>query len=356
MATRDGSGADHLTHFQRLIDDPESHHIFLALRIIDAQFGDAPRMGESRRPREDAVRLGQEPRMAFPPTTISAFKAPGTAPGKLTNRFFGFFGPHGPLPVHLTEYARERQVNHRDPSFVAFADMLTHRLMSLMFRAWSTGNPAVDFDRGTDTEFSRHVSALAGFHGTALTQRDAMPDLAKRHFAGLMGSAVKNAEGLVAILSGFLQAPVRIQEFIGSWLELEADDQWQLGKGGGLGQTTSIGARVWSRNAKFRLIIGPVPLADYQRLLPGQPTMNKLAAIVRNYVGDALDYDVNVVLKASDVPQSVLGQSTQLGLTSWLGPRKSSADADELYLEPQHLGERASRDIVAPRVIKGMNP
>jgi type VI secretion system protein ImpH len=342
MATGDGPRQDHMTHFQRLIESPESHHIFLALRIIEAQFDDAPRMGESRRPREDAVRLGQEPRMAFPPTTISAFKAPGSGPGRLTNRFFGFFGPHGPLPIHLTEYARERQISHRDPSFVAFADMLTHRMMSLLYRAWSAGQPAVEFDRGAETSFSRHVAALAGYHGQALQGCDAMPDMAKRHFAGLLGAGVKNAEGLVAILSGFLHAPVRMQEFIGSWLELEPEDQWQLGKGGGLGQTTIIGARVWSRNAKFRLIIGPVTLAEYQRFLPGQPSMAKLAAIVRNYVGDALDYDVNVVLKAGDVPQSVLGQVTQLGQTSWLGQRKSQSDANNLFLEPQHLETQAA--------------
>lgn len=342
MATGNGPRTDHLTHFERLIENPESHHIFLALRIIEAQFEGNPRMGESRRPKEDAVRLGQEPRMAFPPTTIGAFKAPGAGPGKLTNRFFGFFGPHGPLPIHLTEYARERLVSKRDPSFVAFADMLTHRMMSLMYRAWTTGNPAVDFDRGAETDFTRHVAALAGYHGTALRDRDAMPDMAKRHFAGLLGSAVKNAEGLVAILSGFLQAPVHMQEFVGSWLELEPDDQWQLGSGGGLGQTTSIGARVWSRNAKFRLTVGPVPLADYERLLPGQPSMDKLAAIVRNYVGDALDYDVNVVLKADDVPQSVLGQGTRLGHTSWLGQRQRRSDADDLFLEPQHLDKRAA--------------
>ncbi len=337
MATGERSGSDHLTHFRRLVDSPGNHHIFMALRIIEAQFDDRPRMGESRRPHEDRMRLGQEPRMAFPPTTISAVKASGAAPGKLTNRFFGFFGPHGPLPIHMTEYARERQINHRDASFVGFADMLTHRMMSLLYRAWVTGEPAVDFDRGAETGFSRHVAALAGYHGAGQRNRDAMPDLAKRHFTGLLSTNVKNAEGLVAILSGFLDAPVRMQEFVGSWLELEPDDRWQLGSGGGLGQTTSIGMRVWTRNAKFRLIVGPVSSDAYERLLPGQPTMEKLAAIVRNYVGDALDFDVNLVLKARDVKPTVLGQGTRLGHTSWLGKRRSTADADDLFLEPRHL-------------------
>lgn len=343
MATGDRAGADYLTHFQRLVDNPEGHHIFLALRIIEAQYADAPRMGKSRRPREDAVRLAQEARMAFPPGTIRAFKAPkGSEPGELINRFFGFFGPHGPLPSHLTEYARERQINNRDPSFVAFANMLTHRLMGLLYRAWVTGQPAVDLDRGAGSQFESHIAAIAGLHGDGLRDRDAMPDMAKRFFAGQMSSGTKNAEGLIAILSGFFHAPFRMQEFVGSWLELEADDRWQLGAAGGLGQTTSIGTQVWSRTSKFRLIVGPVSLDDYNRLLPGGASMDKMAAVVRGYVGDALDWDVNIILKADEVPSATLGGDTRLGQTSWIGTRSSDTDADDLFLEPQNYIKTAA--------------
>jgi type VI secretion system protein ImpH len=342
MATGDGTGPDHLTHFQRLTENPGSHHIFLALRIIEAQYPDRPRLGQSRRPREDAVRLGQEARMAFPPNTIRAFTPPGAKPGSLINRFFGFFGPHGPLPIHMTEYARERQINNRDGGFVAFANMLTHRIMGLLYRAWVTGFPAVDFDRGAGTRFERQVGALAGQHGDALQGRDAMPDLAKRHYAGLLAAGTPNREGLVAILSGFFAAPVKLVEFVGSWLELEPGDRWQLGAGGALGQSTSIGTRVWSRSAKFRLVVGPVSLADYERLLPGNPSMDRLAAVVRNYVGDALDYDVNLVLRGDEVPRAVLGQDTRLGQTSWIGIRRAEGDAADLYLMPQHFTARAA--------------
>ena len=345
MAAPDGSRPDHLTHFERLSEDPQRHHIFLALRILEAHHAAQPRLGQSRRPREDKVRLGQEARMAFPPTTIRAFTPPGAGPGRLTNRFFGFFGPHGPMPVHLTEYARERQINNRDDTFVAFADMLTHRIMSLMYRAWVTGHPAVDFDRGLETQFEGHIAALAGHHGAGLRARDAMPDMAKRHYAGLLAGGTRNREGLVALLSGFFEAPVKMQEFIGCWLDLEPDDRWELGArtgGGGLGQTTSIGTRVWSRSAKFRIIIGPLSLEEYERLLPGAPSMDKLAAVVRNYAGDALAYDVNVVLRGDQVPAATLGGDTRLGQTSWIGTRTSDQDATDLYLEPQNYTRNAA--------------
>ncbi|MGR3343142.1 MAG: type VI secretion system baseplate subunit TssG, partial [Paracoccaceae bacterium] len=264
MATGKRARPDYLTHFAQLAKNPEQQHIFHALRVIEAQFSDRPRLGESRRPKEDAVRLGQEAELAFPPSTIAEFTPPAAGkPGRLVNRFFGLFGPQGPLPLHLTEFARDRLRNHRDSTFVAFANMLTHRLMGLFFRAWSSGQPAPSFDRGQDDVVERKVAALAGYGGIHLRGRDAMPDLAKRHFVGHLAMGPKNPDGLIAMVSAFFDVPVEMQEFVGCWLELEPDDRWQLGSPSGLGRSTSIGQKVWSRGAKFRLLLGPMPLTNY---------------------------------------------------------------------------------------------
>ena len=333
MAAEPRRGADHLTHHERLTEAPGAYHIFLALRVLEATHADAPRLGESRRPRQDKVRLGQEPTLAYQRTTISEYApASGAGPGQLRNLFFGLFGPHGPLPPHLTEYARERERSFRDPTFAAFANMLTHRAMSLFYRAWAAGQPAVGFDRGENELFERQVAAISGYSGEQLKTRDAMPDLAKRHFAGHLGRAVRNPSSLTSILSAFFGAKVTLQEFVGSWLTLEPDDRWTLGGASGLGQATSIGSEVWSRSAKFRLRIGPLSLEEYVRLLPGSGGLARLAAIVRNYVGDALDWDLNLVLRGDAVPAAILGQDTRLGLTSWVGGRPDGGDADELYL------------------------
>ena len=344
MAPRDGSGSAHLSHLARLSADPERHHIFHALRIIEAAHPDMPRIGRSRRPREDPYRYGQVPEMSFAPSTIASLKLPEEGkPGQLNTRFFGLFGPQGPLPLHLTEYARARMRHHRDPTLVAFANMFTHRLLTLLFRAWTSGQPAPSFDRGKDDSFERKVAALGGYLGDASRRRDAMADLAKRHYTGLLAQGPKNAEGLIAILTSFFGARVRLQPFVGTWLDLEPGDRWQLGAVSGLGQSTSIGSRVWTRNAKFRLRIGPLSLAEYERLLPGGTSLTSLRAIVRNYIGDALDWDVNLVLKRDEVPKAVLGKTTRLGQTSWIGTRKTTKDADDLYLEP-NLREAAAKD------------
>jgi len=346
MATGKGSRPDDLTHLDRLAASPEEHHVFQALRILEAAYPDNPRLGESRRPREDRVRLGQEAELAFPPSTIASFTpATGARPAKLINRFFGLFGPQGPLPLQMTEYVRDRYRNHRDRAIVAFVDMLIHRLMGLLYRAWCMGQPAPSFDRGDDP-MGRKVAAIAGFHGDKLLERDSLPDLAKFHYAGHFAQGARNPEGLVSILSSFFEAPVKLQQFVGSWLELEPDDQWQLGSSGVLGRSTSIGQKVWTRNAKFRLRIGPLPRDEFERLLPGGASLERLRAIVRNYVGDSLDWDVNLILAGDEVPRVSLGGTTRLGHTSWTASRRDldedRPDAEDLFLYPGavavHLG------------------
>ncbi|MEP2718115.1 type VI secretion system baseplate subunit TssG [Pseudophaeobacter sp.] len=339
MATTKGPGPNDLSLFDRLVEAPEEHHVFQAMRILEAHFSEHPRLGESRRPRQDPLRLGQEAELAFPPSTIADF-TPGSkeGPARLTNRFFGLFGPQGPLPLHLTEYARDRKRNHRDPTMVGFADMLTHRMMSLLYRAWTEGAPAVSFDRDEDPLADR-VAALSGYHGKGLQNRDDMPDLSKLHFTGILGQGTKTPAGLVAILSDFFRVPVQLEEFVGSWLQLEPDDRWQMGRGqGGLGQSTSIGEKVWSRSAKFRLRIGPLSLQDYERLLPGGAALDRLRAIIRSYLGDFLDWDVNLVLAGDAVPRASLGGTTRLGHTSWIrsrpDPDQDQPDVDDLYLYP----------------------
>ncbi|MGQ0565415.1 MAG: type VI secretion system baseplate subunit TssG [Gemmobacter sp.] len=349
METGHGSRPDHLTHYAQLLDSPQTHHIFMALRIIEAQFADRPRLGESKRPREDAVRLTQEAELAFPTSTIESFQPPsGASPGKLATRFFGLWGPMGPLPLHLTEFARDRLRNHKDNTLIAFTDMFTHRLMSLFYRAWAASHPAPSFDRslkGTRTRgeadpFERKVAALSGHYENALRDRDAMPDLAKRHFVGHLTPAPRHAEGLVSIVSVFVRTQVRLRQFVGEWLQLEPDDRWELGTRVGLGMGTSIGARVWSHAAKFRLRIGPMSLADYSRLMPGSATLDRLEDIVRNYVGDTLDWDINLVLAGGEVPQAQLGGSTTLGHTSWIGTAGRVRDTDDLYLVPKSLARQ----------------
>ena len=320
-----------------LRDEPWKFSFYAVMRQLEALHADRPRFGESGRPEQDMIRLGQEPSSGHAPAALANFE-PGAAgkPDRLNVHFFGLFGPDGPLPLHLTEYARDRRRNYGDRTFEAFVNLFHHRTLSLFYRAWANARPAVSFDRPEQDRFAEYVSALIGLATPGLRDRDAMPDLTKLHFAGLLASQTRNAEGLSQILSSFFTMPVRVESFVGAWLSLPEPDHTRLSgdvDNAVLGQSALLGKRVWSRQHKFRIVFGPLSLAEYKRLLPGGLSLHRLIPIVRNYAADVLIWDVNLILRAAEVPRTQLGIDGRLGWTTWLTPRHSSADAADLHLD-----------------------
>lgn len=308
------------------------------LRQLDCHQPERPRMGTTARPAEDPVRLGQRPSLRFAPAELAALERPaGGRPPRLLVYFLGLLGPNGPLPLHLTEYARDRLRNHDDPSLARFLDLFNHRMLALLYRAWAQAQPAVSFDRPEQDRFGVYLGSLSGIGMPAFLGRDAMPDLAKLHFTGHLACPTRHPDGLRAILTGLLRLPVRIEEFVGGWLTLPDDCRLRLGEGtatGALGLTTTLGGRVWDHQSRFRVRIGPVRLADYLSLLPGQPLLERVKAAVRNHVGDALAWDLNPVLAESEVPPLRPGAGGRLGWSTWLASGRLGRDGDDLELDP----------------------
>lgn len=331
--------ASHVLMFARTLDtEPYHFDFFQAVRRIECLNRDKKRLGCSQRPSEDPIRLAQEPFLTFAPSTLAAFyPATDKRPARLAVRFLGLFGPNGPLPMHLTEYAYDRLHNAKDPTFSRFLDIFHHRLLSLFYRAWASAQPTVSLDRPESDRFAVYVGSLFGIGMPALRERDAVPDLAKLHFAGQLVGQTRHPAGLSAILREFFRLPVAIREFIGHWLELPKEGRLRLGETpetGALGVATIIGSRVWSCQSKFRIVIGPIGLKDYLRMLPGGDSLRRLVAWVRNYAGDAWAWDVNLILKKEEVPALVLGQQGRLGWTTWVTSRDFTNDADDLRLNP----------------------
>ena len=332
----------------RLAAAPHEFEFYQVMRLLEALHPARPRFGRSVHPSEDLLRLAQEPSVTHAPASLAGYE-PGEddRPDRLVVHFFGLFGPDGPLPLHLTEHARDRQRNQHDPTFTRFVDMFHHRSLSLLYRAWADVRPTISFDRPEQDRFGVYMACLTGYGTPGLRDRDAMPDLTKLHFAGHLANQTRHAEGLASILSAFFDMPVRVESFIGDWLTLPASDYTRLGDGAataGLGQSALLGSRVWSRQHKFRIVFGPLSLAEYQRLLPGGLSFHRLIPIVRNYAGDVLIWDVNLILRRHEVPQIRLGQSGRLGWTTWLMPRRAETDATDLYLNASADSHASSID------------
>jgi len=317
---------------------PYEYDFYWAVRLLESLHPEHPRLGESLRPSDDPFRFTQQPSLAFAPSTISAYEPgkPGETP-HMEVLFFGLFGPNGPLPLHLTEYARDRLRNAEDPTFSRFADVFHHRLLSLFYRAWANARPAVSHDRPEQDRFATYIGATCGYGMPSLRERDEMPDLAKRFYAGWLSRQSKNAEGLSAILEDFFGLPVSIREFVGHWLALPREGRLRLGEStttGTLGVTAIIGEQVWDCQNKFRITFGPLSLRDYRQLLPGGEGLRQLTAIVQNYIGSELEWDLNLILRRDEVPPMQLGTERQLGWTSMLTQTTPDRDLAELMLNP----------------------
>jgi type VI secretion system protein ImpH len=164
-----------------------------------------------------------------------------------------------------------------------------------------------------------------------------MPDLAKLHYSGWLSNHVKNADGLEAIVGDFLGVPCHIETFVGQWVRLPPESYCRLGgppSATELGTSTIVGSQVWSVQQQFRIRLGPMTFAEYQRFLPGKPSLRRLAAVVRNYIGDELDWTVKLVLKADEVPRVQLGVLGQVGWTTWVGSQPFTHDVEDLELRP----------------------
>lgn len=329
-------GASHAPIERKMAaEGPEGFDFFQVLRRLEVFYRNRPRLGASVRPSEEPIRLGQDPSLAFPAGALSSFSFRSQRVPRLGVAFLGLFGPNGPLPLHLTEYARERQRNVGDRTVSAFADLFHHRALALFYRAWANAQPTVSLDRPESDRFSTYFSSLVGLGLPSLRHRDAFPDRAKLFFAGRLGQQSKNPEGLRAMIRGFFGLPAEIEPFVGEWIELPESARWKVGRTpdcGRLGRSSTLGGRAWSRSHKFRIALGPLSPADFQSFLPGKERLAQLMALVRTYSGDELAWDLRLFLDRKAEHPLVLGKGARLGWSSWLGEIRESRE--DLILDP----------------------
>ncbi len=324
-----------------IAERPYRYDFFHAMRLIDALHPDQPRLGAARRPVDEALRLGQTADLAFAGSSIATLDlADPSGRPRMAVRFFGLFGPNGPLPLHMTAYARERALHKGDLTFQRFADWFHHRLLLLFYRAWAQAQPTASLDRPGEDRYADYVGSLVGTGGAEWRGRDAAPDHARLAFAGLLSRQVRNADGLAHLLSGFLGMSVRVEQFVGRWMPLPESERTRLGglgvrRGAGaqLGASAVIGAAVFDRQHHIRIHAGPLSREAFESLLPSGSALPAVQALVRQYLGLEFGWDLHLLLNPGDVPAMRLGREGRLGWTSWLRTPVRT-DVVALNLEP----------------------
>jgi type VI secretion system protein ImpH len=321
---------------QALRDRPYDFDFFQAVRRIECVHTELPRIGHSQRPQGDPLRFCQNVSLAFEPSAIESYsEATDGYPGRMAVSFFGLLGTNGPLPLAITEYIHDRLLNHKDKTLASFLDVFHHRMISLFYRAWACNQQNVSHDRKEEDRFAVYIGSLFGIGEDSFRNRDALPDVVKLHYSGRLVCQTRNAEGLREILQDYFGIATDIEQFVGQWIDLPQEHLCRLGKSpenAKIGSTLVVGSRFWECQQKFRIKLGPMNFSDYGRMLPGGDSIRKLIACVRNYIGDELSWELQLILSASEIPSICLGKLGQLGWSTWLSSKKFEEDADDLLL------------------------
>ncbi|MDB5827054.1 MAG: type secretion protein [Variovorax sp.] len=327
-------------HLQSIAHEPWAFDYYALMRRLEAVAQTSPRWGRALLPSAEPVRVGQEPSLSFAPATFSRFEpATDVSVPRLRQHFFGYIGPNGPLPVHLSDFIRERFINHGDPTWMAFLDTFSHRFSLHLYRAWAQSRPAVALDRPGEDAFRLQVGALVGTGTATRNGRDEIHDDARLHFAGWLTRRVHNAESVEQVLCSYFGVPVRLERWVGHWMALPPAELTRLGRGEvsrSMGLGAMLGQRAWDRQHRVRLHVGPLSLAQYKVFLPSGTAQPVLQRWMQQLLGDELEWDAELILEKQQVPPTRLGRqqgnAPRLGWVSWLGQRSRERDAADVRI------------------------
>jgi type VI secretion system protein ImpH len=374
---------------QCLFDEPYAFNFFQAVRLLEKVYPQRRPIGRSVRPEDEIVRFAVRLSMASPPSQIHDLEVTAEGgPAVMTVAFMGLTGPQGVLPLHYTDLLLRLNRDARGPERRALRDwfdLFNHRLISLFFRAWEKYRFYIPYERGEyagkdPDPFTRCLFSFIGLEASPARRRSQpiaisplrnrlrvstwsedeegtheqvltrIDDLALLHYSGYLAHRPRCAMALQALLQDYFQVPVAIKQFLGQWLIIEPASQSSMGDAVGnneLGLNVVAGERVWDAQSKFRVRIGPLRLSQFMEFLPDRSpvaqrkTFFLLSHLARLYIGPEFDFDVQLILKAEDVPACQLTDGVspgpRLGWNTWIQSQPMDHDAEDAAFEGQDL-------------------
>jgi len=257
--------------------------------------------------------------------------------------FMGLTGPMGVLPRHYTTWLFQR-AQRRAHALRALLDMFNHRLVSLLYRAWEKYRFPMAYERamlrqtGPD-RFSQCLLDLSGVGSAHVRRQLRIPDATLMYYASLFSRHPRSSSGLTSLLSDYFGVPVTVQQFVGQWLTMAAEERSRLSTDAThntLGGTMILGHCVWHQHARFRLRLGPLSLDEYCQFLPTGEAVGPLLQLTRLFVGHNCAFDLQLVLTRTQVPPCRLGatgsSAPRLGWTAWLTTKTCARDPDDMVL------------------------
>lgn len=324
---------------ERLFAQPQRFEYFQAVRLLELWL---KRHGA---PQEGAVanflRFQNSTSLSFPASQLEALQpeprglaADASSLGaalqaqqlryiRITPAFMGLLGSSGTLPAHYTERIAAHALYQKDDGPRAFLDTFSNRALALFYEAWRKYRLELKYQIDGKDGFLPVLLSLAGMHQPSLRRRlagdgDGVRDESVAYFATAMRQRPASAVQIARVLEEYFGQPVRAEQFIGCWYHVPPGQQTALGMGNAvLGGGALAGQRVWQRDLRLRLVIGPLDRDGYESFLPGGKAARALESMLTMFTGVTLEYEVQLVLRAGDVSGACLDAGATGGRLGW---------------------------------------
>jgi type VI secretion system protein ImpH len=320
--------------------EPYRFNFFQAVRLLERLAPERRPVGRFGKPSGEAARFSANPALPFPASEIQSIETRQDGPPTVAVNFMGLNGPLGVLPHAYSELIVDR-LRQKDTAARDFLDIFNHRVISLFYQAWEKHRFAIAYERGELDRISHHLLDLIGLGSEGLQDRQAITDPSLIYYSGLLGLNTRSAAALEQILVDYFEVPFEVQQFVGAWHPMDAENQCSIGEESGpseqLGWGAVVGDEIWDQQSRIRLRLGPVTFEQYRDFLPDGSAWGELRAITRFFTRDEFDVEVQFVLRREDVPPCELGDETagapRLGWSTWVKSAPFQRDCDDTVLQ-----------------------
>lgn len=260
-------------------------------------------------------------------------QASATGQYEIQTSFLGLYGASSPLPNFYSEdliaAEQEDEIQAR-----LLLDVFHQRVYRLYAQALQKYQPVYELTETPNSHFRQLLWSLIGARDEYTRRSMPQPGLFLQ-YVNLFGRQQKSAAGLHFILSDYLREilpdcredlSVSVEQCVEQRLEIPTRDRLGLGLGKSLGLEKSLGvnavlgSHVQDYSGKLLIRVGPLSAEDYQALMGTPHHWQGLNALVRAYVGPALDCELEISVIAATLTGTCLGdaQWSRLGLSTWM--------------------------------------
>lgn len=288
---------------KRVVDEAPQYDFFQLARMLNTVWGDELEGKVTYRPAKE---------ITFPAADIRRVRHAGNSKLSVELNFMGLYGVDAAVPQYIITTALAE--DDAGETTKAFLDIFNHRFYSLLIDAWQKYHPAIALE-DKSSRYYRYISALSGVDAP-------VSSLESLGFAGLNGQHNRSTTALTGLLRDMVDAPVEIEQYIPCWKTVNTNvsmggtgDQAMV-----LGDNMMLGNQILDVEGKVQVHLGPLAIDTAFDLLPGTGRAERLGAVLDEYLGDATEFDMTLLIEGStDHAPSLGSEGLRLGWRMWLG-------------------------------------